>query len=80
MLHDYQMTLRKCQNQYTSFGRFANFTHSDRCEIYTGYWPQIEVWSGMIFREIEISVTTINGKPQINKTRIRSELDLTWEN
>ena len=47
-----------------SFGRLAKFSDWLRCEIYTSYWSSIEGWNDMSFAEINISIATINGKPQ----------------
>ena len=53
---------------------------SDRYKLFTSDWLWIEVCQNAVFSKIDITMTTINKKLQIDKIRILRDLDLLQKN
>ena len=51
------------------------FSWSDPYKIFTSNWLWIEICENVVFCKIDITMTTINKKIEIDKSRILCDLD-----
>ena len=52
------------------------FSLSDRYIIFTSNWLWIEICENVVLSKIDITMTTINKKIEVDKSRILCDLDL----